>query len=98
MEVSIREEINQIRMERPHVVILGAGASYAAFPNGDKNGKWKKPFIKEVRQITRHHSGGKDQYHCTVQTKEDKYFRLSFYLHTITWRLVDEVAPDRAIP
>ncbi len=25
---------------RPHVVILGAGASCAAIPNGDKNGKW----------------------------------------------------------
>ena len=24
---------------RPHVVILGAGASCAAIPNGDKNGK-----------------------------------------------------------
>jgi len=26
-------------MDKPHVVLLGAGASYAAFPNGDKNGK-----------------------------------------------------------
>lgn len=25
--------------KRPHVVILGAGASVAAIPNGDKNGK-----------------------------------------------------------
>lgn len=25
---------------RPHVVILGAGASCAAIPNGDKNGQW----------------------------------------------------------
>ena len=25
--------------KRPHVVILGAGASCAAIPNGDKNGK-----------------------------------------------------------
>ena len=33
------EEINQIESGRPHVVILGAGASYAAFPHGDKNGK-----------------------------------------------------------
>lgn len=38
MEVSVEQEINQIEMGRPHVVILGAGASYAAFPNGDKNG------------------------------------------------------------
>lgn len=38
MEVSKEQEINQIRIGRPHVVILGAGASYAAFPNGDING------------------------------------------------------------
>lgn len=25
--------------ERPHLLILGAGASIAAIPNGDKNGK-----------------------------------------------------------
>lgn len=31
--------------ERPHVVLIGAGASYAAFPNGDKNGK-KLPLMQ----------------------------------------------------
>ena len=39
MEVSAEQEINQIEVGKPHVVILGAGASYAAFPNGDRNGK-----------------------------------------------------------
>ena len=39
MEVSVEQEIQQIQMRNPHVVILGAGASYAAFPNGDRNGK-----------------------------------------------------------
>lgn len=39
MDVSVQEEIGQIQMERPHVVILGAGASRAAFPEGDKNGR-----------------------------------------------------------
>ncbi len=34
---SVEQEIQQIQMSKPHVVILGAGASYAAFPNGDKN-------------------------------------------------------------
>jgi len=38
MEVSIAQEINQIQMGKPHVVILGAGASCAAFPDGDRNG------------------------------------------------------------
>ena len=39
MEVSVEEEIKQIEVGKPHVVILGAGASYAAFPKGDKNGR-----------------------------------------------------------
>jgi hypothetical protein len=39
MECTKEEEISQIKMQRPHVVILGAGASRAAFPSGDKNGK-----------------------------------------------------------
>ena len=38
MEVSREQEIQQIEAGAPHVVILGAGASYAAFPYGDKNG------------------------------------------------------------
>jgi NAD-dependent SIR2 family protein deacetylase len=36
MEISIQDEINQIKMKKPHVVILGAGASCAAFSDGDK--------------------------------------------------------------
>jgi hypothetical protein len=39
MEVSAEGEINQIEVGKPHVVILGAGASYAAFPNRDRNGR-----------------------------------------------------------
>ena len=37
-EVSTRDEIEQVEMERPHVVLLGAGASRAAFPTGDAGG------------------------------------------------------------
>lgn len=39
MICTAQEEINQVKMNRPHVVILGAGASLACFPKGDKNGK-----------------------------------------------------------
>ncbi|MEH6359085.1 MAG: hypothetical protein V7745_08865, partial [Pseudomonadales bacterium] len=39
MEVSAEEEIKQVQMKKPHIVILGAGASFAAFKNGDRNGK-----------------------------------------------------------
>lgn len=32
-------EIEDVGMQRPHVVIIGAGASLAALPDGDKNGR-----------------------------------------------------------
>ncbi len=34
-----RSMIQAPGFDRPHVVILGAGSSYAAFPNGDKHGR-----------------------------------------------------------
>lgn len=39
LEVSAEQEIAQVTMGRPHVVLLGAGASRAAFPNGERHGK-----------------------------------------------------------
>ncbi len=38
LELSIEDEIKDVKFGRPHVVILGAGASLAAFPHGDANG------------------------------------------------------------
>jgi hypothetical protein len=38
-EVTVEQEIKQVSVERSHVVILGAGASRAAFPSGDRNGR-----------------------------------------------------------
>lgn len=46
MDVSAEQEIQQIEVGAPHVVILGAGASKAAFPNGDKNGR-KLPLMDD---------------------------------------------------
>jgi hypothetical protein len=37
-------------MPRPHVVVLGAGASLAAFPNGDRNGR-RLPVIKNFVEV-----------------------------------------------
>lgn len=37
-EATVDDEIRDTRMGSPHVVLLGAGASRAAFPNGDVNG------------------------------------------------------------
>ena len=38
-EVSVEQEIDQVFMHRPHVVLLGAGASRAALPDGDASGR-----------------------------------------------------------
>lgn len=43
-------EISHAQFRRPHVVLLGAGASYAAFPNGDKNGR-KLPLLKDFVNV-----------------------------------------------
>jgi len=39
MEVTAQQEIQQISVSTPHVVIVGAGASRAACPGGDANGR-----------------------------------------------------------
>lgn len=39
-------EVAHATFGRPHVVLLGAGASYAAFPNGDRNGR-KLPLLRD---------------------------------------------------
>jgi len=49
-EVSASEEIKQIEMGAPHVVLLGAGASRAAFPIGDAHGK-KLPLMADFVDI-----------------------------------------------
>ena len=43
----MHEEIQKTRVGRPHVVILGAGATLASFPNGDRNGK-KIPLMNNL--------------------------------------------------
>lgn len=44
------EEIKALHMERPHLVILGAGASLAAFPAGDRNGR-HLPLMKTFADV-----------------------------------------------
>jgi hypothetical protein len=39
LEYTVDEEIADVRVNRPHVVILGAGASRASFPQGDRHGR-----------------------------------------------------------
>lgn len=45
-----QEEIKNVTMDRPHVVLLGAGASRASFPDGDKNGK-TLPLMNDLVEI-----------------------------------------------
>jgi len=44
------EEIKSLKMRRPHLVILGAGASLAAFPSGDRNGR-RLPLMKTFADV-----------------------------------------------
>lgn len=39
LDYTVEDEVADVRMGKPHVVILGAGASRANCPYGDKNGK-----------------------------------------------------------
>lgn len=47
LEVTIKNEIEDISMEKPHVLLIGAGASKAALPNGDRHGR-KVPLLREL--------------------------------------------------
>lgn len=39
LSVTVQEEVDNVSMDRPHIVILGAGASKAGLPAGDANGR-----------------------------------------------------------
>jgi hypothetical protein len=43
------EEINNPRAGKPHFLLLGAGASYEALPNGDRNGL-NLPLLRDRRK------------------------------------------------
>jgi hypothetical protein len=51
LEKSVAEEIADVSMGRPHVVLLGAGASRAAFPRGERNGK-RLPVMADFFETT----------------------------------------------
>jgi hypothetical protein len=50
MEYNKQDEIADVSMKRPHVVLLGAGASKAALPKGDNNGR-KVQVMKDLIDI-----------------------------------------------
>ena len=49
-EVSVQQEVADTKMGRPHVVVLGAGASRATCPSGDKNGKIL-PLMRDFTEV-----------------------------------------------
>ncbi len=71
---SAADEIADVNMARPHVVILGAGASFAATPKGDRNGN-RLPLMDNfvdvvgLRNILERHQLG----HLAEQNFEDVY-------------------------
>jgi len=44
--------------------------------------------ISQILVFNKMRSGGRDQFHYDVRTKDDTYCRLLFDTHTFTWRLV----------
>ncbi|HET7396854.1 MAG TPA: hypothetical protein VFK12_10500, partial [Gammaproteobacteria bacterium] len=46
-----RFDVKKNRIQNPHVVILGAGASIAACPSGDANGL-RLPSLQDVQEAT----------------------------------------------
>lgn len=44
--------LEDLSFGRPHVVVLGAGASLASFPNGDKNGK-RVPLMSDLIEVAK---------------------------------------------
>lgn len=50
--MNVSREIQKIRMVRPHVVILGAGCSKAAVPQGDANGM-RLPLMDDFLDVVR---------------------------------------------
>lgn len=48
-EVTVEQEIADTSHSKPHVLLLGAGASFAALPNGDKHGN-PVPLLREVAE------------------------------------------------
>ena len=49
-EVSVEQKIRQVSMYKPHVVLLGAGASRAALPTGDAKGR-KLPVMADLLDV-----------------------------------------------
>lgn len=86
MDFTREAEIASCGMERPHVVILGAGASRATLPNGDANGKPSPLMADLVELLNLHNLLDKTNISYSNRNFEDVYAEM----HTI-----DSFAPIR---
>lgn len=70
------EKYEYYMKNRPHVVILGAGASCAAIPNGDKNGKWISAMSGFINKLGLSDIIEKVSIHTKSDNLEDIYMEL----------------------
>lgn len=73
---SVEAEIRDTRVQRPHVVILGAGASLAALPNGDRHGR-QLPLMNNLVQVV----GLQDQFRDAGLDPSENFETLYSQLH-----------------
>jgi len=74
--VSVQQEIEDVSVGKPHVLLLGAGASKAALPNGDKNGK-PVPILRDLaRDLRLHRDFPQDLVELSQTDFEAAYSRL----------------------
>src|SRR5712692_165258 len=75
-EVSVQQEIEEVSVDKPHVLLLGAGASKAALPNGDKNGK-PVPILRDIaRDLHLHRDFSQDLVKLSQTDFEAAYSKL----------------------
>jgi len=75
-EVSVQQEIEDVSVGKPHVLLLGAGASKAALHNGDKNGK-PVPILRDLaRDLRLHRDFPQDLVELSQTDFEAAYSRL----------------------
>lgn len=70
------EQFEHIMKSRPHVVILGAGASCAAIPKGDKNGRRIAAMSGFIDKLGLQHIISKVSVHTKSDNLEDIYMEL----------------------
>ena len=70
------EEYECYMKNRPHVVILGAGASCAAIPNGDKNGRKISAMSGFIEKLGLKDIISKVKLNTTSDNLEDIYMEL----------------------